>query len=94
VPALTQGIASAELALSELTVPAPVQVAAPDPMPLAPEPFELEDEMVTEEAELEVETSSEPVIDMFALEQALEVSDAVLDMTAIEQRYPLLRNAL
>jgi hypothetical protein len=31
---------------------------------------------------------------MLALEQALDASDVVLDMTAIEQRYPLLRNAL
>jgi uncharacterized repeat protein (TIGR03809 family) len=95
-PPLWQGIAAAELALSELTVPA--QAAQSDPVPIAPEPFELaaEDETVTEEAEvasIEV-ASSEPVIDMLALEQALEISDAVLDMTAIEQRYPLLRNAL
>jgi uncharacterized repeat protein (TIGR03809 family) len=96
-PALWQGIAAAELALSELTAPAPAEAAQSDPVPIAPEPFELaaEGEMVAEEESgSEEDASSEPVIDMLALEQALEVSDAVLDMTAIEQRYPLLRNAL
>ena len=31
---------------------------------------------------------------MLALEQALEIPEAAFDVTAIEQRYPLLRNAL
>jgi uncharacterized repeat protein (TIGR03809 family) len=96
-PALWQGIAAAELALSELIVPAQAQAAQSDPVPIAPEPFELaaEDETVADEEATSAEAApSEPVIDMLALEQALEVSDAVLDMTAIEQRYPLLRNAL
>jgi hypothetical protein len=75
-----------------------VQIAEPDPVPIVPEPYELaaEDEDAAEEAELaSAETAPpEPVIDMLALEQALDASDVVLDMTAIEQRYPLLRNAL
>ncbi len=31
---------------------------------------------------------------MLALEQALDIPDAAFDITAIEARYPLLRNAL
>ena len=78
--------------------PASVQVAEPDPVPIAPEPFELpEDEHAAEEAELApVDAApSEPVIDMLALEQALDMSRRrASTSTAIEQRYPLLRNAL
>jgi uncharacterized repeat protein (TIGR03809 family) len=93
-PELAQGVAAVEFALSESAIPAPVQIAPSDPVPIVPEPFELASE--DEEAELcSVQaSSSEPVIDMLALEQALDASDVVLDMTAIEQRYPLLRNAL
>jgi uncharacterized repeat protein (TIGR03809 family) len=95
-PELARGVAAVELALSESAIPAPA--AEPDPTPIAAEPFELAaaDEMVAEETEFaSVEAaSSEPVIDMLALEQALDVSDVALDMSAIEQRYPLLRNAL
>jgi uncharacterized repeat protein (TIGR03809 family) len=95
-PALAQGVAAVELALSESAVP--VRAIEPDPVPIVPEPFELtaEDVVVAEDAELASAEAapSEPAIDMRALEQALDISDAVLDMTAIEQRYPLLRNAL
>ena len=96
LPALAQGIAAAQLALSELTVPAPLQAAEPDPVLIAPEPFELEEEHAVEQAELAPvdATPSEPVIDMLALEQALDIPDAAFDITAIEARYPLLRNAL
>ena len=97
-PMLAQGVAAAELALSELAVPASVQSAEPDPVPIVPEPFELaaEDECAIEQAELAPvdEAPSEPVIDMLALEQALDIPEAGFDMTAIEPRYPLLRNAL
>jgi uncharacterized repeat protein (TIGR03809 family) len=97
-PDLARGVAAVELALSESAVPAPVNIAEPDPVPIVPEPFELaaEDELIAEEPELDaVEAApSEPVIDMLALEQALDIPDAAFDMTAIEQRYPLLRNAL
>jgi uncharacterized repeat protein (TIGR03809 family) len=97
-PELVQGVAAVELALSESAVPVSVRIAESDPVPIAPEPFELaaEDDMMTEEAEVvSVEASpSEPVIDMLALEQALDDPEMVLDMAAIEQRYPLLRNAL
>ncbi len=98
-PELAQGVAAVEFALSESAIPAPVQIAAPDPVPIVPEPFELasEDEDAAEEAEpasVQASSSSEPVIDMLALEQALDVSDVSFDMSAIEQRYPLLRNAL
>jgi uncharacterized repeat protein (TIGR03809 family) len=97
-PELVQGVAAVELALSESAVPVSVRVPEPDPVSIAPEPFEVaaEDETVDEQPELDpVEAElSEPVIDMLALEQALEIPDAAFDMTAIEQRYPLLRNAL
>jgi uncharacterized repeat protein (TIGR03809 family) len=98
-PELVQGVAAVEFALSESATPISVRaVLEPDPMPIAPEPFELaaEDEMMTEEAEVvSVEASpSEPVIDMLALEQALDDPEMAFDMAAIEQRYPLLRNAL
>jgi uncharacterized repeat protein (TIGR03809 family) len=91
-PELVQGVAAVELALSESAVP--VRAAEPDPAPIAPEPFELEEE--PEQAELAPlgASPSEPVIDMLALEQALDLPDAAFDITAIEQRYPLLRNAL
>ncbi len=97
-PELAQGVAAVELALSESAVPVAVRAAEPDPVPIAPEPFELaaDDDHAVEEAELAPadETASEPVIDMLALEQALDVPDGAFDVTAIEQRYPLLRNAL
>jgi len=97
-PELAQGVAAVELALSESAVPVSARAAKPDPVSIAPEPFELaaEDEPAVEEAELAAvdEAPSEPVIDMLALEQALDIPDGAFDMTAIEQRYPLLRNAL
>ena len=40
------------------------------------------------------EASASPVIDMLALERALGPAEQVLDLSAIEQRYPLLRNTL
>ena len=69
---------------------------APYPVPIAPESFELEEDQAIEQAELAPADAapSEPVIDMLALEQALDIPDAAFDMSAIEQRYPLLRNAL
>jgi len=36
----------------------------------------------------------EPAIDMEALRRALDVPDVSFDLSAIEQRYPLLRNTL
>jgi uncharacterized repeat protein (TIGR03809 family) len=95
-PELAQGVAAVELALSESAVPVSAPAVEPDPVPIAPEPFELEDEHAVEQAELAPADAapSEPVIDMLALEQALDIPDAAFDITAIEQRYPLLRNAL
>jgi uncharacterized repeat protein (TIGR03809 family) len=93
VPALAQSVAAAQLALSKSAVPA--QVAEPDLAPIAPESFELEDQHAVEQAQLAVDAaSSEPVIDMLALEQAIDIPDASFDVTPIERRYPLLRNAL
>ena len=53
-PELVQGVAAVELALSESAIPMPVRVSEPDPVPIAPEPFELvaEDEHAGEQAEL------------------------------------------
>jgi hypothetical protein len=96
-PELVQGVAAAEFALSESAIPVSVRSAEPDPVPIVPEVFEpAEDEMPPEEPQHDaVEAArSEPVIDMLALEQALEVSEVAFDMDAIEARYPLLRNAL
>jgi uncharacterized repeat protein (TIGR03809 family) len=95
-PELVQGVAAVELALSESAVPVSVRTAEPDPVSLAPEPFEAADEAVAEEPEFDgvAAAPSEPVIDMLALEQALDMPDVALDMSAIEARYPLLRNAL
>jgi uncharacterized repeat protein (TIGR03809 family) len=95
-PELAQGVAAVEHALSESSVPVPARVAEPDPVPIAPEPFEFEEEHAVEQAELAPADAAppEPVIDMLALEQALDIPDAAFDITAIEQRYPLLRNAL
>jgi len=58
--------------------PKPVGVAAVAPVELAPSG----------------EVPAEPAIDMFALERALDVPDAPFDLSAIERRYPLLRNTL
>jgi uncharacterized repeat protein (TIGR03809 family) len=93
-PELAQGVAAVELALSESAVPAPMRATDPDPVPIAPEVSE--DEHTFEEAGFAPveQVSSEPVIDMLALEEALEIPEAAFDVTAIEQRYPLLRNAL
>ncbi len=73
-----------------------VRADAPDPVPIAPEPFDLEEEHDVEQAELAPSEAAppEPIIDMLALEQALDIPDAAFDITAIEARYPLLRNAL
>ena len=44
---------------------------------------------------VDAEASVEPAIDFLALERALDVPDEqVLDLAAIHQRYPLLRNTL
>jgi len=67
---------------------APQRSRAVEPAPvIAPWPIEVP--MAAEEA------SAEPVIDFQALERALDVPDEqLLDLAAIEKRYPLLRNML
>ena len=50
------------------------------------------DEAAVEAAVVPAEPRSEPVIDLLAFERALEAP--VLDIADVEQRYPLLRNAL
>lgn len=95
-PTLAQGIAAAELALADKSISAALHAAEPDQAP-APEPFELaaHDEMVADEETAPAEPPPPaPVIDMLALEQALDGPDRGFDITAIEHRYPLLRNTL
>ena len=90
-PKLAQGIAAVELGLSVPAVVAPVHASEPEPPVIASE----SPEMIAAEGNVAADQApSEPVIDMFALEQALDSPDGALDMTAIEHRYPLLRNAL
>jgi len=58
---------------------------------MAPGPIELP--VVTEtEIVPSMEETVAPVIDLLALERALEIP--AFDLAAVEQRYPLLRNAL
>ncbi len=60
--------------------------------PAAPVPM-IEDELV--EPPIRAESPVEPLVDLLALERALDVPDEQgLDLATIEQRYPLLRNAL
>jgi hypothetical protein len=82
---------------------APRPTARPGPAPhtqlrkiaqaakIGPWPIELP---VAREAEIvpSIEEMAAPVIDLLALERALEVPE--LDFAAIERRYPLLRNTL
>jgi len=77
-------VAAAQSILIRALAPAPVT---------APEPIEIPR---VEQAELVAhdEAAAEPVIDMLALERALDVPELAIDMAAIEQRYPLLRNTL
>jgi hypothetical protein len=65
---------------------APAPVAAPEPIEI---PRAREDEFVARD-----EMPAEPAIDMLALEQALDVPELAIDLAAIEQRYPLLRNRM
>jgi hypothetical protein len=90
-PALAKGIAAVELALSAPAVAAPLHVSEPEPLALVPEPTEIS---VAEDDVAANAVAREPVVDLFALEQALDSGDLALDMTAIERRYPLLRNTL
>jgi hypothetical protein len=87
-PELAQGIAAVELALSVPAAAAPMHISEPELLAIAPRPPEITG------AQERVAADAEPVIDMFALEQALDSPDSALDITAIERRYPLLRNTL
>jgi len=64
----------------------------PHAPPYAP-PFEFRKALPAELA-LPDGLPPEPVIDMLALKRALEAPDVSFDLSAIEQRYPLLRNTL
>jgi uncharacterized repeat protein (TIGR03809 family) len=66
------------------SAPQRARLAGPAPV-IAPEP----------KLSAAAEASVEPAIDFLALERALDVPDEqVLDLAAIHQRYPLLRNTL
>ena len=62
--------------------------------PITPEPTLLS--VIAEEARTAAsdQSSSEPVVDLPAPERLEKVNEPVLDLTAIQQRYPLLRNTL
>jgi len=64
----------------------PVPVVAPEPIEM-PEAAEIA--FVARE-----KAPATPVVDLLALERALDVPKSGLDFAAIEQRYPLLRNSL
>ncbi|HLZ05537.1 MAG TPA: TIGR03809 family protein [Bradyrhizobium sp.] len=68
----------------ELRPPIAGPSSAVAPRPIVPPPAAVAAE----------EASASPVIDMLALERALGTAEQVLDLSAIEQRYPLLRNTL
>ena len=96
-PELVQGVAAVELALSDSAVPLSARSAGPDPAPIVPEVFRpLKDELLSEQAQHDAVEAAPPqaMIDMLALEQALDVSDVAFDVGTIEARYPVLRNAL
>lgn len=63
---------------------------APAPI-MNPEPIEIPAAL---EAAASEAAAAEPVIDLLALERALEIPEQDFDLAAIEQRYPLLRNTL
>ena len=73
-----------------VTWPEPAREPRPGPTrAMAPEPIELPAEHIAAE-----KVRTEPAIDLIALEQALGTAEQVLDLSAIEHRYPILRNAL
>jgi len=75
-------VAAAQSILIRALTPVPVTAPEPIKIPAAPEvAFAPQDEMPVA-----------PIIDMLALEQALDVPELTIELAAIEQRYPLLRN--
>jgi uncharacterized repeat protein (TIGR03809 family) len=87
---LSTGRAMPERPVMRVTWPTPeppsrARAIEPAPM-IAAEPIELP---VTDEADI-----VPVVVDMFALEQALDSPEPALDLAAIERRYPRLRNSL
>jgi uncharacterized repeat protein (TIGR03809 family) len=77
-------VAAAQSILIRALAPAPVVAPEPIEMPLA-----AECEFVAAD-----EAPASPVVDMQALERALDVPELVVELSAIEQRYPLLRNRM
>jgi uncharacterized repeat protein (TIGR03809 family) len=77
-------VAAAQSILMRALAPAPVTALEPIEIP-APE---------TSEVVAQAETQAAPIIDMLALERTLDVPDVAIDLGAIEQRYPLLRNRM
>jgi uncharacterized repeat protein (TIGR03809 family) len=77
-------VAAAQSILIRALAPAPV---------VAPEPIDIP---AVEEAMFVAadETPSAPVVDMLALERALDAPELSVELAAIEQRYPVLRNRL
>jgi uncharacterized repeat protein (TIGR03809 family) len=81
-----------------VTWPVPERQLRPRPSELpraiAPEPIVMPIAMEPEFAADDETPAAEPVVDLLALERALGTAEQVLDLSAIEQRYPLLRNTL
>lgn len=69
-----------------------IRALAPSPV-TAPEPIQIP---TVEQSEFvaQVETPVDPAVNMVALERVLDVPELAIDLAAIEQRYPLLRNTL
>ena len=77
-------LAAAQSILIRALAPAPVTAPEPIAIPRAKEP-----EFVAPPP-----AAADPVVDMMALEQALDVPELAIDLASIEKRYPLLRNTL
>jgi hypothetical protein len=96
MPELAKGIAAVELTFTAPAV-APAQLSERQLLAITPEAPETgapEKDVGPEEYIASETVAVAPIIDMLALEQALDNPEGALDMTAIERRYPLLRNAL
>ena len=94
-PASIEGVSTVALSLSHPIGTSRRRSTEPELLPgepRAPQPIEV----IAAPAELASsdEVPSEPIVDVIALDRAIDIPDASFDMSAIEQRYPLLRNSL
>lgn len=94
-PASIEGVSTVALSLSHPMETSRRRSTEPELLPgepRAPRPIEV----IAAPAKLASsdEVPSEPIVDVIALDRAIDIPDASFDMSAIEQRYPLLRNSL